>query len=158
MNLSSCGAQLLKTGNVRLSAFCCKAFLCSINFTYNTESLYEHRSFDLTACAGGRWCLLTLPLMMLGRNKQGSRFIQNKWLHALNYQWHNKALHSICITFWAALRSCANSLQDGIFHKVSSSRDTLLYLVKLHAWLMHTWLFFSPLVFCVLPFFFRLKT
>lgn len=78
---------------------------------------------------GERRCLLTLPLMMLEKNTQGSGFTQKKWFQALNYQRHNKALHSVCITFWAAVSSCASSLRNGICRKVFSSRDTLLYWV-----------------------------
>lgn len=52
-----------------------------------------------------------LSLMLLERNKQGTRFIPNEWIRASIYQTHNKTMHSSFITFWAAVRSRAHSGQ-----------------------------------------------
>lgn len=49
-----------------------------------------------------------LSLMLLERNKQGTRFIPNEWLRTLIYQRHSMTMHSSFITFWAAVRSCAH--------------------------------------------------
>lgn len=53
-----------------------------------------------------------LLLMLLERNKQGTRFILNERLRASIYRRHNKTMHSSFITFWAAVRSCTHSGQN----------------------------------------------
>ena len=69
-----------------------------------------------------------LSLMLLERNKQGTRFNPSEWLRALIYQRHNMTMHSSFITFWAAARFSVHPGQKCI----------IISLFKFHFELKHS--------------------